>query len=177
MLLADPRQKIALSGIVSALFFSFSFILIGALYFPFTLPPMEAMVDKFVFVWQNILFAALPLAGGQLAVLLRKFQRPSTLDGDPVQDGSRLDIHIRFVRDTAYSLLLFIVMLGNLALYLEGDFLRLIPVLTSWFIVARLYYWAAYLINPLHRIFGATATMAPIMFFLLWSLAHMFGLG
>lgn len=164
-MLSDPRQKVALSGIVAALFFSFSYILICALYFPFSIPEIDSETDKLFFACQNALFAALPLGGGMFAVMARKFLRPATLDGEPVLDGSRLDIHIRFVRDTTQNLILFLIMLFNMAMYLEGDFLRLIPVLTSWFIIARLHYWAAYLLSPPHRIFGAAATLAPTLFF------------
>jgi hypothetical protein len=170
----DPRQKVALSAMVAGLFFSFSFVLIGSLYFPFELPQIETPADKLFFVSENLVYAALPLVGGMLAVMLRKFVRPAALEGEMLADGSRLDIHIRFVRDTVYSLLLFMIMLTHLAMHLDGAFLRVIPVLTTWFIFARLYYWAAYLVSPLHRVFGSTATLAPILFFMIWSL---FGLG
>ncbi len=175
MLSLDSRQKAALASTISALFFSFSYILMGALYFPFDMPEMETLSDKMRFAWENCLFAALPLLGGMCAVALRKFLRPVTLDGDAVLDGSRLDIHIRFVKDTTQNLLVFIVMLLNLAPWLQGDFLRLLPVLTSWFILARLFYWWAYIISPPHRIFGSTATLVPTLFFFIWSLVRVLG--
>ncbi|HQQ73747.1 MAG TPA: hypothetical protein PK031_01205 [Pseudomonadales bacterium] len=166
----DPRQIVALSGIIAALFFSFSYVLIFTLYFPFTMPVIESPIDKIVFFGQNSLFAALTLAGGLSAVTIRKMFQPGSLDGDPIMDGSRLDIHIRYTRDTAHHLIIFIVMLFNLVFLLEGVFLRLAPVLTSWFIFSRLYYWGAYLISPPHRIFGAVATLTPTIFFL-WVIA------
>jgi hypothetical protein len=175
MIVDDPRQKIALTGIVSALFFSASYIYICALYFPFHIPPMESTADKIIFAWQNTLFAAMPLAGGLFAVMIRKLLRPQSLDGEPVLDGSRLDIHIRFVRDTAHNLIIFVVMLFNLSFYLEGEFLRIIPSVTSWFIFARLYYWGAYLISPPQRIFGTMATLAPVIFFMLVAAVHILG--
>ncbi len=175
MIVIDPRQKIALSGVIASLFFSFSYILIATLYFPFRMPEIQGALDKLVFAWQCMLFAALPLSGGLIAMMVRKLLRPTTLDGEPVLDGSRLDIHIRFVRDTAYQLLLFGIVLFNLALFLDGGPLRLLPVLTSWFILARIFYWGAYLINPPHRIFGASATLGPTVFFMLLCLLHILG--
>lgn len=166
MIFKDPRQIVALTGTVSALFFSASYIYIFALYFPFHIPPMETPGDKLLFAWNNALFAALPLVGGLAAVIFHKLLRPLALDGDPVQDGSRLDIHGRFVRDTACHLVVFVIMLCNLSIHLEDEFLRIIPSVTSWFIFARLYYWVAYLISPPQRIFGAVATLAPTAFFM-----------
>ena len=174
MHIVDPRQKIALSGVVASLFFSFSYILIALLYIKFDMPTINSPVEKQMFTWQCILFAAIPLAAGQLAVMARKLLQPSSLDGESMQDGSRLDIHTRFVRDTMVHLLLFIVVLFNVAPLLEGDFLRLMPVLTSWFIFTRIFYWFAYLISPPHRIFGTAATMAPNIFFLVFCMLHLF---
>ena len=175
MSFADPRQKIAIAGVVAAAFFSFTFILIAALYFPFTMPEITGVSGKLVFAWQNLMFAALPLAAGACAVILHTMLRPSTLDGEPVQDGSRLDIHFRFVHDTSQQLLLFAIMLFNVAVFLEGGLLRLVPVLSSWFIIARLHYWIAYLISPPHRIFGSAATLLPTVFFLLLCAARVMG--
>lgn len=169
MFAEDPRQKIAITNIVAALTFSFSYILIGALYFPFQLPAVDTVVDRVVFSWQCVMFAAFPLAFGIVAVLVRKLLRPNTLDGDPVQDGSRLDIHIRFVRDTTPQLLLFTIAVLNAAIFLEGPFIAFVPATTSWFIIARMHYWIAYMINPTQRIFGAVASLAPSFFLLFWS--------
>lgn len=171
----DDRQKIALSNIVAAMLFSFSYILIGALYFPFRLPPVETLTERFLFASQCILFAGLPLACGLVAVLTRKLMRPNTLDGEPVLDGSRLDIHIRFVRDTGPHLLLFSIGLLNIAVYLVGAFASFLPVITSWFIFARGFYWVAYLFNPAHRIFGSVATMSPTLFMFFWCAMKILG--
>ena len=176
MLFNDPRQKVAIAGVVSGVLFSFSFILIGVLYFPFQMPEANTLPDKFLFAWQCLLFAALPLAAAICTVIVRKCMRPGTLDGEPVMDGSRLDIHQRFIRDTTHQLLLFAIVLVNLAGFLQGDYLRIIPVMTSWFIIARLHYWFAYLISPPHRIFGATATLAPPLFFLYVACLHTLGI-
>lgn len=176
MLFEDPRQKVAIAGIVSGLLFSFSFILIAFLYFPFTLPAATTLPEKLLFAWQCVLFAAIPLSAAIATAVARKCLRPGTLDGEPVMDGSRLDIHQRFIRDTTHQLVLFSIVLVNLAALLEGDLLRLIPVMTTWFMIARMHYWFAYLISPPHRIFGATATIAPTLFFLLLLAAHTLGL-
>jgi hypothetical protein len=168
MFVDDPRQKEALTNIVAALTFSFTYILIGALYFPFRIPVTETMLDRIIFSWQCLLFAALPLAAGIVAVMFRKLLRPSTLEGDPVNDGSRLDIHIRFVRDTTPQLLLLTIAVLNAAIYLEGAYITFVPTTISWFIFARIFYWIAYMINPAQRIFGAVASMAPSCFLLIW---------
>ncbi len=173
MLTDDLRQKTALVNIVAGVLFSFSYILLGALYFPFALPPIDSLSDRLLFTWQCCLFASMPLAGGVVAVLARKLLRPNTLDGDPVADGSRLDIHIRFVRDTGPQLLLFVIALFNTAIYLHGIMASFIPVMTSWFIFARLFYWIAYIFNPSQRIFGSVATMAPTLFMLFWSASNL----
>jgi hypothetical protein len=170
----DPRQQEAITNIVAALFFSFSYILLGALYFPFNMPVVNTLSERLVFTAQCCLFAAMPLATGVIAILTRKILRPSTLDGDPVLDGSRLDIHIRFVRDTSIQLLLFVIALFNLAIFLPSAFVSFIPVITSWFIFARTFYWMAYLFNPGQRIFGSVATMAPILFMLGWCIIQIF---
>lgn len=170
----DPRQQEAITNIVAALFFSFSYILLGALYFPFTIPTLYTVEDKLVFTWQCCLFAAMPLAMGIIAILIRKVLRPSTLDGEPVLDGSRLDIHIRFVRDTSTQLLLFVIALFNIAIFLPSNFVSFIPVITSWFIFARTFYWITYLFNPGQRIFGSVATMAPTLFMLGWCAVQIF---
>ena len=62
----------------------------------------------------------------------------------------------------------------NAAIFLEGPFMALVPATTSWFIIARLYYWIAYLINPTQRIFGAVASLAPSFFLFIWCTAHVF---
>jgi hypothetical protein len=170
----DPRQQEAITNIVAALFFSFSYILLGALYFPFTMPIVTTIAERMVFTWQCCLFAALPLATGIIAILTRKILRPSTLDGEPVLDGSRLDIHIRFVRDTSIQLLLFVIALFNMAIFLQGTFVSFLPVITSWFIFARIFYWIAYLFSPGQRIFGSVATLAPILFMLGWCTIQIF---
>lgn len=168
MLTEDPRQKAAMANVMSGILFSFSYILISALYFPFALPPVETLTDRLLFTWQCCLFAAMPLAAGVVAVLTRKLMRPNTLDGEPVVDGSRLDIHIRFVRDTTPHLLLLVIALFNGAIYIQGPFVSFIPVITSWFIFARTFYWIAYIFNPAMRIFGSVATMSPTLFLFFW---------
>jgi hypothetical protein len=175
MSIDDPRQRIALSGVVASLFFSFSYILIAGLYLKFDMPAVDTIVNKWIFAVYCAAFASLPLVFGQFAVVIRKLLRPEILDGATVQDGSRLDIHIRFVNDTAQHLLIFLIVLFNLAVMLEGDFLRLMPAMTSWFIVARMFYWIAYLISPPHRVFGAAATLAPSLFFICLCVAHLLG--
>lgn len=174
MVIDDPRQRVALSGVVASLFFSFSYILIAGLYLNFDMPVMDSMVSKMVFAAYCSAFAALPLMLGHLAIIVRKLIHPESLVGDDsVPIGSRLDVHIRFVNDTSNHLILFVVVLFNLAPLLEGDFLRLMPAMTSWFILARFSYWLAYLISPPYCVFGSAATLAPSVFFLCLCIAHL----
>ncbi|HQQ63417.1 MAG TPA: hypothetical protein PLF22_07565 [Pseudomonadales bacterium] len=173
MAIEDPRQRVALSGVVASLFFSFSYILIAGLYLKFDMPIMDNVVSKLVFAIYCSAFAALPLMLGQLAVVVRKLLQLESLDGEFVQVGSRLDIHMQFVNETTNHLLLFVITLLNLAPFLEGDFLRLMPAMTSWFIVGRMCNWFAHLISPPYRVFGSAATLAPSVFFLCLCIAHL----
>ncbi len=102
------------------------------------------------------------IAGIARAAQLRHFSQ--NIDGSTPESGSPLDITRRYITNTVEQLLLFV--LGALGLfYVAPDIAqRLLPIMSVWFLIARLLFWVGYRMAPLKRAVGFAATFHPTIF-------------
>lgn len=88
------------------------------------------------------------------------------IDGSRPQNGTPLDINLRYITNTSEQLLLFVLMTFCLRSALPELAQAILPILGVWFLIARLMFWAGYLRAPLKRAVGFAATFHPTLFFL-----------
>lgn len=126
---------------------------IGVLYW--IVPPLrgvETQVDRLVVALRCAGVAALPLLAGIHAIAS---QRGKSEAIDPLAgagtESRALQVHIRYTQNTLEQLVLFVIVLLALSTYLDGESIRLLPVLTGAFVVGRVLFWVGYLIHPLYR--------------------------
>ncbi|HIA01989.1 MAG TPA: MAPEG family protein [Myxococcales bacterium] len=76
-------------------------------------------------------------------------------------ESSDLKIHCRVMQNTLEQLVLFVVCIAALSTCLRSDELRLVPIVSLAFVLARLVYWKGYFHHgTLGRKYGVQMTMA-----------------
>jgi uncharacterized MAPEG superfamily protein len=167
----------AQQGTVAQLFVgaaaSLGFILGVYFFVPFPIPPLESAGDRVAFAlsWEPV--AALALVLGVLRVVRGRFMSGARLDGSPPEPADvRLEVDRRYMQNTLEQLVLAVIAHLALATRLSGDQLRLVPILATWFLVARVAFLIGYQRDPLARGFGWAATWLPTLTVLLYDVAR-----
>jgi uncharacterized MAPEG superfamily protein len=152
---------------------SLGFILGVYFLVPFSIPTLESAGDRVAFAlsWEPV--AAFALVLGVLRVVQGRFMSPARLDGAPPEAADvRLEIDRRYMQNTLEQLVLAVIAQLALATQLAGDQLRLIPILATWFLIARVAFLIGYQRDPLARGFGWAATWLPTLSVLLYDVAR-----
>jgi uncharacterized MAPEG superfamily protein len=89
------------------------------------------------------------------------------IDGN--DQSQRLAVQVRIQRNTLEQLVLMALAHLCLATLLEPENLKILPVLTTLFVVSRVLYWIGYSIHPTLRSFGFVATFYPNIAALVWA--------
>lgn len=161
---ADTKDKLTVfKGIVTAWVISSAFIGIG--YF------LSVRFNWFAERSQTeILSIALLPATVSLVIGIgwaaRTRHLRQNIDGSAPESGTTLDITLRYITNTTEQLLIFSLM----AICLSGaapEFSQsILPVLGTWFLVARILFWTGYIRSPLKRAVGFASTFHPTIVFL-----------
>jgi uncharacterized MAPEG superfamily protein len=137
-------------------------------YLPFSVPSPASPGDRVAFALRWDAVAALALVLGVLRIVRERFTSPERLDGSPPTPGERrFEIDRRYLQNTLEQFVLAVIAHAALAAQLTGDALRLVPILATWFLLARIAYLAGYHRDPLARGFGWAATWLPTLAILL----------
>jgi len=120
-------------------------LLIGVIYVLVpALGGLDALVDRLALTLRWIFVAMSPYAAVCLVILARRFFEGAH---NPLLGGEseRLQIHCRVMANTLEQFVWLAVCLLALATLLQPAQMRLIPIASLFFVVARLLYWWGYL--------------------------------
>jgi len=120
-------------------------ILIGALYH--FMPPLGGvgtLAERLALTLRWIFVAMLPFAAVCLTILARRYFEGAH---NPLlaQESETLRIHCRVMDNTLEQFVWLAVCLLALATLLEPAQMRLVPIVSTFFVAARLVYWRGYL--------------------------------
>uniref|UniRef100_UPI00398E5A82 transmembrane protein 79-like n=1 Tax=Pristiophorus japonicus TaxID=55135 RepID=UPI00398E5A82 len=147
--------------------------LYGAYVFlPFDVPLLPNLHARTVYTLRCSVFATVPILMGIVVYGLARLCSSSV---DPFgQRKEEVEIHLRFVTDSIHLFVLFFINLVVLSTYLPQEVLKLLPLLTAFFALARLIYWLTFTISSTFRGFGYGLTFFPILGLLVCNLCYMF---
>ncbi|XP_062897768.1 transmembrane protein 79-like [Mobula hypostoma] len=147
--------------------------LYGAYVFlPFDVPLMPDLGARLIYTLRCSIFATVPILMGIIVYGLARLCSSSI---DPFdKQKEEVEIHLRFFTDSVHLFLLFLVNLLVLSTYLPHEVLKLLPLLTAFFALARLIYWLTFAISSTFRGFGYGLTFFPILGLLICNLCYMF---
>lgn len=124
---------------------------------------MEAPVDRLIFTLRCNVFAALMVFAGIEAVAI---MRGGSEAIDPLagKESRAIRISGNYTENTLQQFVLFFVATMALSTFLDdGASMRVVPILTIIFVLARIVFWVGYLRDPILRSPGMAATGAPII--------------
>ncbi|MGI9423669.1 MAG: MAPEG family protein [Hyphomicrobiaceae bacterium] len=105
--------------------------------------------------------AAITLVGAVVGNANARFFHPELIDGTPAKHGSAFEISQRCLQNTLEQLAIFICATASLSAVLRPSEVHILPILTAWFVFARLVFWVGYRLSPQGRAFGFAATIYP----------------
>ncbi|XP_062820841.1 transmembrane protein 79 [Anolis carolinensis] len=151
----------------------FPCLLYGAYVFlPFDVPLMPTMGARLVYALRCGVFATFPIVIGMIVYGVSRLCFSSL---QPFGELRReVEIHRHYVSQSVHLFILYFFNIAVLATYLPQEGLKLIPLLTGLFAIARLLYWLAYAMGRSFRGFGFGLTFLPLVTMLLFNLYSMF---
>jgi uncharacterized membrane protein YecN with MAPEG domain len=121
----------------------------------------------------TVILASLPLIAG-IAAAAKTRHLGNNIDGSVPELGSVLDIILRYVSNTTEQTVLFILACYCLKIMAPMISVKMLPILGSWFVIARLIFYIGYRINPLARSVGFAATFHMTIAMFLYVLIKLF---
>jgi uncharacterized MAPEG superfamily protein len=154
------QQKTVFKGIIAALVFSTTFVLIAYFLISLPLPILDTVEQRLIFTLRCQIFPALMLFAGIAAVGNDRFLSSAI---NPLisaeSEGTR--VHLRYLSNTLEQFVLFFIASLVLSTFLDVHSIKLIPILATVFVLGRIAFWIGYLKNPLYRAFGFGVTLYP----------------
>ena len=129
---------------------------------------METLPARWALTLKCMALAVLPFLLGIQAIANH---RAFSAANNPLLgvETPRQRIHIRYTQNTLEQFILFFITLMTAAIYLDtGELMRLIPLLTAFFIFFRLLFWIGYLNHWKYRAPGMVGTgfsYIPLLFY------------
>ncbi|KAG2463423.1 TMM79 protein, partial [Polypterus senegalus] len=161
----------ALASLFGAMLFFPCFLWGGYAFLPFDAPILPEVPMRMVYAFRCAAFATVPIV---LGIAVHGISRLCSGSLDPFGDRKQaVEVHRRFVNESVYLFVLFFFNLGVLSTYLHQEILKLVPLLTALFALARLIYWVAFAIGSNFRSFGFGLTFFPIATMLVANLYFM----
>ncbi|XP_078064112.1 transmembrane protein 79-like [Mustelus asterias] len=166
-----PNLK-ATAALAGALLVYPCFLYGAYVFLPFDVPLMPDLTTRIIYTLRCGVFATIPIVMG---IIVYGLARCCSSSIDPFAPRQReVEIHLRFVTDSIHLLVLFLLNLLVLATYIPQEVLKLLPLLTAFFALARLIYWLTFAISSTFRGFGYGLTFFPIVALLVANLCYMF---
>ncbi|XP_063737408.1 LOW QUALITY PROTEIN: transmembrane protein 79-like [Eleginops maclovinus] len=156
--------KLSVSLGTSALFFPL-LVWGGFVFLPFDAPLLDGPPLRVVYTLRCSVFSCLPVVLGWVVLGVSRLR--SSVIGPHFDDevkGAGLPevlVHRRFVSDSASLFLIYFLNLSVMAVYLNQEQLKLVPLLTVVFAFGRLVYWVAAAFGSSIRGFGFGLSFLP----------------
>lgn len=126
-------------------------------------PNLQTTADRLAFAlkWQSL--SVLTVVAGIIWVGNTRFLTPAI---NPLDEAGKkyVEIPVRYLGNTTEQFLLHFVACLTLSIHLPLDKMMVLPLLTVWFVVARVVFAIGYSIRPVFRAPGFTLTFSPTVF-------------
>lgn len=133
----------------------------GFVFLPFDAPILSGAPSAVIYTLRCAAFATVPIV---LGIAVHGISQLCSSSLDPFGDRKQeVEVHRRFVNQSVSLLVLFVLNLAVLSTYLDSKTLKLVPLLSGLFGLARLIYWLAFAIGSNFRSFGFGLTYFPIV--------------
>ncbi|XP_044064521.1 transmembrane protein 79-like isoform X2 [Siniperca chuatsi] len=156
--------KVMTSLMTSALFFPF-LVWGGFVFLPFDAPLLDGAPLRLVYTLRCSVFAAAPIVLGWLVLGVSRLRsgvmRPLFDEEVKEAEPQEVTVHRSFVSDSASLFLIYFLQLVVMAMYLNQEQLKLVPLLTVVFTFGRLVYWVAAAFGSSVRGFGFGLSFLP----------------
>ncbi|XP_069040761.1 transmembrane protein 79 isoform X2 [Lepisosteus oculatus] len=144
----------------------------GFVFLPFDAPLLPGAPLRLVYTLRCAAFATVPVVLGVLVLGLSRLCWASLMPQS--QERGEVWVHRHFVQDSLSLFLLFFLNLAVLSTYLSQETLKLVPLLTGLFAIARLVYWLAFALGSSFRGLGFGLTFFPVLVMLVANLYFTF---
>ncbi|XP_067878761.1 transmembrane protein 79-like [Heterodontus francisci] len=167
------RPNLKATAAMAAALIIYPCFLYGAYVFlPFDVPLMPDLTVRMIYTLRCSVFATVPIIMGIIVYGLARCCSASLEPFAPRKE--EVEIHLRFVTDSVHLFVLFLINLIVLSTYIPQEVLKLLPLLTAFFALARLIYWLTFAISSTFRGFGYGLTFFPVLGLLVCNLCYMF---
>ncbi|XP_071944916.1 transmembrane protein 79-like [Antedon mediterranea] len=174
----DTQSGIIQDGIIALILFSvYSYI--GWNYLPIETTGLDSVFDRLIFTarWQVLevvlLFTMIMVVANTRFRSVDKIGDPTK----PMPPSHIITVHIRVLQNTVEQLALRAPFELILSTYLEQTSMKLIPLLVTFFVVARIIFWVGYTRGPFQRALGFSMTFMPTMLMMFFNLYCFFTKG
>lgn len=156
----NQQQKTVFKGVIAALIFSITFLVVAYFLVSLPLPVLDTEQQRFIFTLRCQIFPVLMLFAGIVAVGNDRFVSPAI---NPLAgaESEKTRVHLRYLSNTLEQFVLFFIASLVLSTFLDAHSIKLIPILVTLFVFGRIAFWIGYLKNPLYRAFGLGVTAYP----------------
>ncbi|XP_069074100.1 transmembrane protein 79 [Pleurodeles waltl] len=162
----------AVASFVAALVIFPCFLYGAYVFLPFDVPLMPDVGMRLVYTLRCGVFATFPIIIG---LVVYGISRICAASFDPFGKREReVEVHRRYATQSVHLFVLYFFNLAVLATYLPQELMKLVPLLTGLFALARLTYWLAFAMGRSFRGFGYGLTFLPMVAMLLANLYYMF---
>ncbi|XP_062888760.1 uncharacterized protein LOC134337563 [Mobula hypostoma] len=165
----------AISSVFVALLF-IPWILYGLyLFVPFDSPPCPDLTSRMTYTLRCNIIAIIPVL---LGVVIGSLSRLCSTAIDPLDTNVRaVLIHQRYVGNSIEQFVIYFLNVAVMATYLHQEHLKIIPILSGLFAVARLLYWITAGLSSAYRGFGFGLTFFPTLAMLAYNCYCLYELG
>ncbi|XP_041099040.1 transmembrane protein 79-like [Polyodon spathula] len=151
----------ATASLSAALLIAPVFLYGGFVFLPFDAPVLSGAPSAVIYTLRCSVFATVPIV---LGIAVHGIAQLCSSSLDPFGDRKQeVEVHRRFVNQSVSLLALFVLNLAVLSTYLDSRTLKLVPLLSGLFGLARLIYWLAFAVSSHFRSFGFGLTYFPIV--------------
>lgn len=154
-------RKTILIGMLAGAVFAALWIYLGLKIWASDVAPIDTMAARLGFAIQYEIFVGLMLLAGVGTVARQRFFSDHDIDGSAPEQGSSVELNIRYIENTSEQVVLAFIAHLSLAVVIPIHLLHIIPLLVSLFVVARICFWIGYHISPAARAMGFAATFYP----------------
>ena len=152
---AGIQGDVAISVVISVLVFISSYLLL-----PIDTSHLKELPDRLALTISCLFVSSFSVLMG---IYLVGQIRGNSNAIDPVNGGAEnlVDVRNRILRNTTEQFILHVMAMLTLTLFLEGTSMKVIPILSGIFLIARIAFQIGYISSPIKRAYGFASTFLP----------------
>ena len=170
----NQQQKTVVWSAANAVIFSTVFVLIAYFVIPLSLPLLDTQEQRLILTLHCQIFPILMLLAGIIAVSFNRFTS-NAMNPLTGAESALMRIHLRYLSNTLEQFILFFLASLVFCTFLDSHSIKLIPILTTLFVLGRITFWLGYLQHPLNRGFGMVITLYPTVVILVYDAYRVLG--